>query len=62
MGRLNFRVNFDDPDLEPDGLTIWLKTLAVVVVTVGALGVGYMFSNDDAVQYLHSLAARLEIV
>lgn len=62
MNRLNFRVNrnaFDDPGQERDVVSTWLRALAIAVLAIGAMFVGVMLSDNDAIEFLRTIVVRL---
>ena len=61
MNRLNFRVNhnaFDDPGQERDSVSTWLRALAIAVLAIGAMVVGAMLNDSDAIEYLQAIVVR----
>ncbi len=59
MTHLNFRVNpgpFDDPDQERDSLSTWLRALAIAVLAIGAMVVGALLNDSNAIEYLGTIA------
>ena len=61
MNRLNFRISdnaFDDSDRERDRVSTWLRALAIAVLAVGAMVVGAILNDSDAIEYLRAIVAR----